>query len=118
MLSHGVSACSACHDSGLMWVEQASDAATRTIYVDASIRDVQRSIGQLHGRPLRVPSDVSFLFPGCVAWRWSAEWAELNRADAADKLAKLTRGGPTPCFGRCFGAKTRNQSCKKGWCQS
>lgn len=93
VLSHGVSACSACHDSGLMWVEQASDAAMRTIFVDAFIRDVQRSSGQLHIRPLRVPFDASFPFPDCVAWRWRAEWAELNRADVADKLAKLTGAG-------------------------
>jgi hypothetical protein len=125
VLTNGVSACSVCHgifDAGLMWVEQADDAATRTICVDASIRDVQRSIGQLHGRRLLVPSDASFPFPGCVAWRWRAEWAQLKRADAADKvadkLAKLALGGPTPCSGRCGGAKTRNQSCKNGWCKA
>lgn len=46
-----------------MRVEQANDAATCTIYVNASIRDVQCSITKLRARPLRVPCNASFPFP-------------------------------------------------------
>ena len=120
-LNNGVSACNNCHeefDSGLMWIEQANNSELPTIHVHESIRSVQLSIGQLHGRSLRRPSDPSFPFPSALAFQWRKEWATLKRdksaAKVVEKLARLGLGGDCP--GSC-GGKPKNKACKNGLCK-
>lgn len=119
-IANGVSVCSICHgvfDSGLLWVEGDVNH-TWVIHVHESSMQVAH-FRALHKKPVRIPPNPTFPFPGEVAWRWRKEWAEVKREDAAekaaDRLAKLNLG--VVCPGSC-GGKARNKSCKNGLCKS